>query len=202
MNFCSSCGAALRLAVPEGDDRERSTCPSCEAVHYVNPRNVVGCLVEDGGRVLLCRRAIEPSRGLWTLPAGFLELDESMVAGAARETMEEALAEVEIIAPLAVLDLVHIGQVYTLFRAVLSKPGIGVGPESLEVGMFGPDELPFGELAFPVIHYALKLYLEDLAAGQQRVHQGALRWNGESARFDPANYSLERHFSLGLGGTR
>ncbi len=202
MKFCSSCGSALRLEVPEGDDRERSTCSRCEIVHYVNPRNVVGCLVEDEGRVLLCRRAIEPSRGLWTLPAGFLELDESMVAGAARETIEEALAEVEITAPLAVLDLVHIGQVYTLYRAGFSKPGIGIGPESLEVGMFAPDELPFGELAFPVIHFALKLYLEDLAAGEPRVHQGTLRWSGESSRFDPANYALERHFSHALGGRR
>ena len=207
MKFCSACGSGrLERAVPEGDDRLRAVCLDCGAIHYENPRNVVGCLVEqtlDGGRdgLLLCRRAIEPCRGLWTLPAGFLELGESTIAGAARETLEEANAKVRVTAPFATLDLVHIGQVYHLFRAQLSEPGFSAGPESLEVRWFGLDELPYGELAFPVMHIALELYTRDVADRVPRLHAGALHWNGEGSRFDARNYRLDRDLLLdGLHG--
>jgi ADP-ribose/FAD diphosphatase len=162
-------------------------------VHYQNPKTVVGCLVEHEERLLLCRRAIEPARGRWTLPAGFLELDESLSDGAARETREEACAEVEVLAPLAVFDLLHIGQVYALFRARLVRPEVAAGAESLEVRWFLPGELPFGELAFPVIHFALERYLEDRARGVARLHQGSLRWSGKGSRFAAENYALDRY---------
>jgi ADP-ribose/FAD diphosphatase len=198
MKFCSACGTALVRAVPDGDDRPRAVCPGCDAIHYVNPRNVVGCIIEEQGRILLCRRAIPPAEGAWTLPAGFLELDESLWAGAARETWEEARAKVVQVAPHSVLDLLHIGQVYTLFRARLSEPGFEAGPESLEVRMFGLDELPFGELAFPVVEAGLRLYVDDLENGGHHLHLGHLVWNRQGSRFDAANYELEDHLRVPL----
>jgi ADP-ribose pyrophosphatase YjhB (NUDIX family) len=200
MKYCSACGTSVVRSVPEGDDGERAVCPSFEAVHYENPRNVVGCIAEFEGRLLLCRRAIEPSVGAWTLPAGFLELDESLWAGAARETWEEARARVEPTAPHAVLDLLHIGQVYTLFRANLPRPEFEAGPESLEVALFDRDAIPFGELAFPVVEVALRLYLDDLDSGGHHFHLGQLRWSGEGSRFDAANYDLEGHLRVPLQG--
>jgi ADP-ribose/FAD diphosphatase len=191
MKFCSSCGQPLVSAVPPGEDRARACCPGCGAVHYQNPKTVVGCLVEHEGRLLLCRRAIEPARGRWTLPAGFLELEESLPEGAARETREEACAEVEVLAPHAVFDLLHIGQIYALFRARLLRPEVAAGPESLEVRWFEQGELPFDQLAFPVIHFALERYLDDQRAGGPRLHQGVLRWNGRASRFDASNYVLD-----------
>lgn len=200
MKYCSVCGSALGRAIPEGDDRERAVCPSCGAIHYENPRNVVGCIVFDERRILLCRRAIEPSRGRWTLPAGFLELDESLWDGAARETWEEARAQVDQTAPHAVLDLLHIGQVYTLFRARMRGPEFAAGPESLEVAWFDLDALPFGELAFPVIEVALRLFLDDLEGGDHHLHLGQLRWSGEGSRFDARNYDLDGHLRVPISG--
>lgn len=200
MNFCSACGTALVRAVPDGDDRTRAVCPGCDAIHYENPRNVVGCIVEHEGQILLCRRAIPPAEGRWTLPAGFLELDESLWAGAARETWEEARARVRPTAPHAVLDLLHIGQVYTLFRATLSEPGFEAGPESLEVGLFELDALPFGELAFPVVEVALRLFVDDRAREEHHLHLGHLVWSREGSRFDAANYELVDHLRLPLEG--
>ncbi|MEO0653218.1 MAG: NUDIX hydrolase [Planctomycetota bacterium] len=200
MKFCSVCASALERAIPEGDDRERAVCPSCDTIHYENPRNVVGCIVGEGSRVLLCRRAIEPAVGRWTLPAGFLELDESLWDGAARETWEEARARVDQTAPHAVLDLLHIGQVYTLFRARMREPNFAAGPESLEVAWFDVDQLPFGELAFPVVEVALRLYLDDLDGGDHHLHLGQLRWRGEGSRFDARNYDLNGHLRVPLTG--
>jgi ADP-ribose/FAD diphosphatase len=199
MKFCPACGGPLDRRIPAGDDRERAVCAGCGVVHYENPRNVVGCLVEHEGGVLLCRRAIEPARGRWTLPAGFLELDEGLTAGAARETWEEARARVEILAPLATLDLLHIGQVYTLFRARLAAPQFEAGPESLAVELFAPQALPFGEVAFPVVEVALRLYLDDLRRGRCHHHLGHLVWNGQGSRFDAGNYTLRDHLRVAVG---
>ncbi len=179
-------------------------CGGCGEIHYFNPRAVVGCLVESGSRLLMCRRAIEPARGRWTLPAGFLELGEGLREGAERETREEALAQVDVGEPHAMFELLHIGQIYVLYRARLREPGggapaFGVGEESLEVALFEPEALPMDELAFPVIHFALELYREDLALGRSRLHQGALHWTGEGSRFDPKRYELRNHLPLELG---
>jgi ADP-ribose/FAD diphosphatase len=201
VKFCPQCGAPLVRRVPPGDDRERSVCTACEAVHFENPKVVAGCLVEDEGRLLLCRRAIEPREGLWTVPAGFLELAEGMVEGARRETREEALADVEVVAPHAYLDLPHIGQTYALFRARLRAPEFGPGAESLAVEFFDADRLPWDELAFPVVHHALRLWQQDRATGRRRLHLGVVQWSGEGSRFDPGRCALLDHMGVPLDGT-
>src|SRR5262245_45123703 len=132
MRFCSQCGQGVSLRIPEGEDRERHVCGGCGAIHYQNPKMVVGCLIEHAGKILMCRRAIEPRLGLWTIPAGFLEIGESAVAGAVRETEEEADARVRVIAPYAHFDVPHIGQAYIVYRAELLEERFGPGPESLE----------------------------------------------------------------------
>lgn len=184
--------------MPEGDDRPRAVCPACETIHYENPRPVVGCVVEAGERLLLCRRAIEPAHGLWTIPAGYQEIGETTVEGAKRETREEACAEVEVTAPHAFLDIPHIGQTYSIFRSRLVGEAFEAGPESLEVALFERSEVPWGELAFPVVTYALKLFLEDREQGLDRVHLGVLRWGGSGSRFDPAEYVLADHLPVSL----
>lgn len=199
IRFCPSCGAPCEERVPAGDDRPRAVCTACAAVHYRNPQAVVGCIVEASGGVLLCRRAIEPARGRWTFPAGFLENGESLAEGAARETYEEARAHVEVTAPHALLDIPHIAQTYVVFRArfAAAEPGaapeFGAGPESLEVALFALDALPWAELAFPSVSLALRLYVEDRARGVHRVHQGVVHWDGAGSRYDLARYELQRH---------
>lgn len=198
MKFCSQCGAPLEDRVPPGDDRARRVCTRCEHVHYQNPLVVVGCLVERGDEVLLCRRAIEPAYGRWTTPAGFLELGEALAAGACRETMEEAGAEVEVTAPHSYLDLVHIGQLYAIFRARMKRPGFAAGDESLECRFFPLSDLPWQELAFPAVHFALQLLLEDRTRGRHHVHHGRLLWSGDGSRFDAANYTIADHLQTPL----
>jgi ADP-ribose/FAD diphosphatase len=174
MQFCSQCGHALEKRVPEGEDRERDVCASCGTIHYQNPKIVVGCIVEQAGKILLCKRAIQPRLGYWTVPAGFLELGESAMAGAIRETEEEAGASVRIVAPYAHFDVPQIGQAYIIYRAVLLSDAFAPGPESLEVKLVSPDEIPWNEIAFPVVRHSLELVLEDLRSGRFRSHQGAL----------------------------
>jgi len=196
MIFCPQCGARVEERVPEADDRLRKVCPSCATIHYENPKMVVGCLVECEGKLLLCRRAIEPALGKWTPPAGYLELGEGSVAGAVRETYEEARAKVEVIGLQAYLDLPHIGQMYAFYRAKLERPEFEAGPESLDVALFDYDELPWDELAFPVVHYSLKLFLEDRERSSPAVHTGVLHWTGKGSRLDTKNYRLESHLRI------
>ena len=193
MKFCSDCAGPLTDRVPPGDDRVRRWCEACKKAHYQNPLVVVGCLVERGDEVLLCRRAIEPAHGKWTVPAGFLELGETLAAGAARETWEEAGANVEVLAPHSLLDLTHIGQHYAMFRAELTSPEIRAGVESLECAFFSYDDIPWETLAFPAVHFALRLRIADRVAGVAHVHHGQVRWTGEGSRFSSANYELADH---------
>jgi ADP-ribose pyrophosphatase YjhB (NUDIX family) len=166
MKFCSGCGSSrLAFSVPAGDHLPRHVCPDCGAIHYENPKIVVGCLPEWDGRVLLCRRAIEPRHGLWTLPAGFLETGETIAAGAARETLEEAGARVEVGELYTLINLPHIGQVYMMFRARLPAPEFGAGPESLEVRLFEEHEIPWEQLAFRTIGRTLRNYFVDRRLG-------------------------------------
>jgi len=174
MNFCSHCGSEVELRIPEGDNRVRHVCLACGTVHYQNPKIVVGCLVEHDDHILLCKRAIEPRYGLWTLPAGFLENDETVEAGAARETFEEASAEVDILGLYTMFSLKHINQVYMLFRARLREPRFGPGSESLEVELRKEEQIPWRELAFPVIEQTLRLYLDDRKAGSFGPHVGEM----------------------------
>jgi len=140
--------------IPPGEDRERRICDACGFIDYVNPRIVTGVVAHADGRILLCRRAIEPRRGFWTLPAGFMELGESAEDGARREAREEACAELEIEALLGLYSVPRIGQVQIFFRArLLNAPA--AGPESLEVGLFAWEEIPWSELAFPSVPWAL-----------------------------------------------
>ena len=133
MNFCSHCGQPVTLRVPEGDHRPRHVCTGCGTVHYQNPKIVAGCVPEHEGRILLCRRAIEPRLGYWTIPAGFMENGETTQDAARRESLEEALAEVEIGSLLAVVHVLHADQVHVMFRARLPRPEFGASAESLEV---------------------------------------------------------------------
>ena len=174
MKFCNHCGAPLERRVPEGDNRERFVCTACRAVHYLNPRLVVGTLVEIDNRVLLCRRAIEPRCGYWTLPAGFLEHGESASAGAARETLEEACAHVDVGDPFVLVSAPFIDQVHLIFRACLAKPGFAAGQETSAVGLFAEDEIPWDELAFRSIRLALEHYFRDRRAGRFAIHEEVL----------------------------
>lgn len=175
MKFCSACGAAVERRVPTGEDRERWVCPACGTIHYENPRMVVGCIVEDEGRVLLCKRAIEPRYGYWTLPAGFLELGESTVQGAVRETLEEAGARVQVIAPYAHFDIPQIGQAYVFYRARMLAPEFYAGSESLEVKLVAHVDIPWDQLAFPSVRVALELHTQDAGSGRFRMHHGVIQ---------------------------
>jgi ADP-ribose pyrophosphatase YjhB (NUDIX family) len=144
--------------VPEGDDRERMICADCGHIDYQNPKVVVGTVVALDGKVLMCRRAIEPRRGFWTLPAGYLELGETLEEGAAREAMEEATAAISLDGILAVFSVARIGQVQVIFRGRFShpdRPQFASGPESLEVALFDWDEIPWSDVAFPTVRWAL-----------------------------------------------
>ena len=175
MKFCSQCGSsALEFRVPAGDTLPRYVCGACSTVHYQNPKVVVGCLPVWHEQVLLCKRAIEPRQGLWTLPAGFLENGETIRDGAERETLEEAQARVDIGALYAMVSLPHISQVYILFRARLLDLNFGPGAESLEVRLFDEAEVLWGELAFRTITRTLRNYFLDRKLGLFPVHVSAL----------------------------
>jgi ADP-ribose pyrophosphatase YjhB (NUDIX family) len=147
-------GPSVR-GVPEGDNRERMICAECGFVLYDNPKVVVGSVARWGERVLLCRRSIHPRRGYWTLPAGYLELNESTSSGAEREAWEEAQARIQIEGLLAIYDIPRISQVQLIYRARLLDERVAPGPESLDVGLFCWEEIPWDELAFPSVHWAL-----------------------------------------------
>ncbi len=149
---------SFHYIVPEGDERERLVCKDCGFISYDNPRIIAGAVVEHEGKFLLCRRAIEPQYGKWTIPAGFLEQHESPEEGAAREAMEEAYAAIEILDMLAVYTVKHISQVQLMYRARLLAPAFKPGYESLEVALFEWDDIPWGEIAFPSVHWALHHY--------------------------------------------
>lgn len=161
MKFCSRCGQLNTQTIPAGDNRLRHVCSHCQTVHYENPRIVAGCLPVWGEQVLLCRRAIEPRRGFWTLPAGFMENGETIEQAAARETLEEACARVRDLSLYTLFDLPHISQVYMMFRAELVDLDFAVGEESLEVRLFDEAEIPWSELAFPTIGRTLECFFSD-----------------------------------------
>ncbi len=174
MKYCSHCATPVERRIPEGDNRERAVCPSCGAIHYENPKLVVGCLPEQGDRILLCRRGIAPRYGLWTLPAGFMENGESVEEAAARETLEEAHARVEIISLFSLLSLPHISQVYLLFRGRILGESFGAGHETLEASLFREQDIPWEQLAFASIRRTLEFYFEDRKAGHFCMHTGTI----------------------------
>ena len=174
MKYCSNCGTPVELRVPEGDTLLRYVCPACSVIHYHNPKMVVGCIPEWENKILLCRRAIEPRHGFWTLPAGFMENAETLVQAAARETMEEANARVKMGALYAIYNLPHINQVYILFRARLLDLNFKPGIESLDVKLFCEEEIPWDEIAFRVIRAPLERYFDECRQGQLHFHMDTI----------------------------
>ena|SRR5687767_6689299 len=172
MKFCNQCAAPVILRVPPGDNLPRHVCETCGVIHYQNPKIVAGCIPEWGDELLLCRRAIEPRIGLWTLPAGFMENGETIQQAAMREATEEANATVENVRLFAVYNLPHISQVYVKFRGGLKDGSASPGPESSEVMLVREERIPWDDLAFPVITETLKLYFADRAAGRFEIHTG------------------------------
>lgn len=170
MNYCNQCGASLKLLIPPGDDRLREVCESCGYIHYQNPRIIVGTLPCYEDKVLLCKRAIEPRYGLWTLPGGFMENGETTHQGALRETREEACAEVELLDIYSLYNLPHINQVHLFFRATMRNLKFSAGAESLDVRLFTEDEIPWQQMAFTPVTETLKHYFEDRESGVFPMH--------------------------------
>ncbi|MEQ1816661.1 MAG: NUDIX hydrolase [Nitrosomonas sp.] len=174
MKYCSNCSATVELLIPDGDSLPRYVCTTCNIIHYQNPKMVVGCIPEWEDKILLCRRAIEPRLGWWTLPAGFMENNETLEQAAARETLEEANARVEIGNLYAIYSLPHISQVYLLFRARLLDLDFKPGIESLEVKLLSENEIPWEEMAFRVIHDPLMQYFKERKLGKFGFHKGII----------------------------
>jgi len=174
ISYCIRCGAGVSFHVPTGDSLPRYVCNACGHVHYENPRLVVGAVAECEGRILLCRRAIEPRRGFWTLPAGFMENGESAAAAARRETWEEAGARIVIDAPFALISIAHINQVHLFYRGRLAAPEYSVGEESLAVELFAPPDIPWAELSFRSVTLCLERYLDDRRQGHYSFHEAEL----------------------------
>lgn len=175
MNFCSHCGfSQLRFTVPPGDNRARYVCQTCETVHYTNPKIVAGCLPVWEDKVLLAKRAIEPRRGYWNIPAGYLENKESAEAGALREVWEETQAKVTIEDVLAIYSIPRISQIYILFRGPMLTPDFGIGSESMEVKLFTEAEIPWRDIAFYSSKFALKHFFSDRKLGVHQTHIGKM----------------------------
>lgn len=169
--YCPSCGSQTHLHIPEGDNRERAVCGQCDTIHYQNPKIVAGALPAWEDKILLCKRAIEPRYGSWTLPAGFMENGETVEQGAIRETWEEAEAKIDNLQLYTMQSIPRISQVYVIFRAELrGENAFGVGSESLETALFLEHEIPWSEIAFPMIERSLRYYFSDRARGNYGVY--------------------------------
>jgi ADP-ribose pyrophosphatase YjhB (NUDIX family) len=174
MNFCPDCGCKIEFRNPPGDNRPRHICSECGIVHYQNPKMVIAALPVWEDKVLLCRRAIEPRYGLWTLPGGFMENGESTAQAAARETLEEANARVEIGELYSMYSMPYINQVHFLFRARLLDLDFSPGIESLETRLFSEDQIPWPEIALRPIRYSLEFFFAERRTGQFTFHSGEL----------------------------
>ena len=170
IKHCRACGTRVAYVVPADDNRERAVCPACATIHYENPLNVVGTLPTWGEQVLLCKRAIEPRHGLWTLPAGFLELGETTAEGALRETDEEAGAQIELGSLFTLLNVVRVGQLHLFYLAAMTSPALSPGSETLEARLFREDEIPWDEIAFRTVHETLRYFFDDRRRGRFGLH--------------------------------
>lgn len=172
IKHCKNCGTAVVYRQPDdGDTKNRAVCPACNTVHYENPLNVVGTVPVWGDKVLLCKRNIEPRKGKWTLPAGFMELDETTSEGAARETVEEAGAQFEMQSLFSVLSVPKVGQVHLFYRAKLTSDRFDPGYETQEAKLFTEAEIPWDEIAFRTVKVTLERFFADSALGTYSVHQ-------------------------------
>ncbi|MCA9465226.1 MAG: NUDIX hydrolase [Nitrospira sp.] len=174
MKHCPQCGTGVENKIPSGDTLHRAVCPACQTIHYENPKIVAGCIPEWENKILLCRRAIEPRLGLWTIPAGFMELGESTEEAAVRETLEEANADVRIHTLFGLFSLPHVSQVYVVYRAHLLNLNYKPGPESLEVQLVSLTDIPWAQLAFPVIHESLSRYVQDVQTARSNTHSAVV----------------------------
>ncbi|KOR30688.1 ADP-ribose pyrophosphatase [Achromatium sp. WMS2] len=174
MEYCSHCASRLKIDVPPRDNHPRHICTGCGMIHYRSPKLVVGCIPEWQDQILLCRRAIEPRYGLWTLPAGFMEVGETVQEGAARETLEEAGAKVKVGQLYTLFNLPRASLVNLIFRAELIDPNVAAGEESLEVGFFRESEIPWSDLSFPMVRETLRLYFHDRKHGIFATHSGSI----------------------------
>lgn len=174
IQYCNHCGANVTFTVPPGDSLPRHVCNACGHIHYENPRLVVGCVAEWENRILLCRRAIEPRHGFWTLPAGFMENGETTSQAAVRETHEEAGARILIDAPFAMISIAHINQVHLFYRGRMTDSHFAAGEESLEVSLCHPEQIPWSQLAFRSVSLCLERYLADRATGTYGFHETEL----------------------------
>jgi ADP-ribose pyrophosphatase YjhB (NUDIX family) len=172
IQHCRVCGASTAYLTPADDNRDRAVCSACGEIHYENPLNVVGTVPVWGEQVLLCRRNIEPRLGYWTLPAGFLELGETVAEGALRETVEEAGANVEMQELFTMLDVVRVGQVHFYYRARMRDTSLQPGPETIEARLFHEAEIPWSELAFRTVRLTLEHYFADRRLGRYTLHAG------------------------------
>ncbi len=175
VKFCRNCGTAVVNRVPDdGDTKVRAVCPSCNTIHYENPLNVVGTLPIWEGKVLLCKRNIEPRFGKWTLPAGFLEVGETLAEGAARETEEEAGAQFELEELFSIMNVPRVGQVHIFYKARLLSDVFNPGFETIEAKIFAEDEIPWDEIAFKTVKETLLHYFEDRKLGNFKLHQSVI----------------------------
>ena len=168
--FCSNCGAKLKMKIPEEDNRVRAVCDECNTIHYENPKIIVGSVTTYKNQILLCRRAIEPKLGLWTLPAGYMELNESTSEGAMRETVEESGANITLKRLFAIHDLPFLNQVHIFFLAEMNSPKLDPGSETLEARLFTVDEIPWSELAFKTVGRTLAFFIEKDRYNKNHVH--------------------------------
>ena len=176
MIYCIQCGTKTESIIPPLDNRLRDVCPSCNYIHYVNPNNIVGIIASYKGKVLLCKRNTEPRMNYWTVPAGFMENGETSAAGAARETREEAAARATGLELYRIFDVPHISQVYLFYRCQIENDVFGVGPESLESALFNEEEIPWDELAFPVVREILQEFLDDRLSGQYPIRNTVIEY--------------------------
>lgn len=189
MNFCSHCGQAVEHKIPKDDNRLRYICTSCDLIHYQNPRIIAGCIAQYEDKILLCKRAIEPKYGLWTLPAGFMENNETTLQAASRETLEEATATLSDIKLFCSYSIPHISQVYIMYRANLVNGFAKPGEESLQTGLYAEDEIPWDEIAFPVMSETIKLFFKDKRNAKFTIHDGEIR-RDENQLLNIKNYPL------------
>lgn len=174
MKFCSECGTPVEFKIPPDDTLPRHICPNCQTIHYQNPKLVVGSIAEWEGKILLCRRAIEPGYGLWTLPAGFMENGESTAQAAERETREEACARVAVESLFSLVNIPHIDQVHLFYRARLLDPEVAPGTESLDTALLDESAIPWKEIAFRSVALSLRQYLDDRRRGRFEFHETCL----------------------------
>lgn len=180
MNFCSACGSsAIESRIPTGDNRKRYICKDCNTIFYQNPKNIVGCILEWEGKILLCKRSIEPRIGFWTIPSGFLEIGESVKAGAMREVREEACAETEALQLYSVYSLLHANQVYIIYRGTLKDGKASAGDETSAVGLYDEHNIDWSQVAFSVISDSLEHYFADRKKGLFNFYSGIVRPEAE-----------------------